>query len=245
MGSLEQRPFSRRAALRLAGAAVAGLSIARWTPAGATSDQHAGLAPDATQADRPAPDEALTLLVEGNRRWVAGTTTQPNRSTERRAEVALGQAPWVVVFSCIDSRVPPELIFDCGLGDMFVVRTAAHVIDNAALGSIEYGVEEVHVPLVVVLGHERCGAVIASLEAIENNATAPGHINALVEGIRPAIAAASPDGDVTDNVVREHTTLTVDALKAEPLIAEAISHGAVKVVGARYDLDTGVVDWIA
>ena len=128
---------------------------------------------------------------------------------------------------------------------MFAVRTAGHVIDNAALGSIEYGVEEAHVPLVVVLGHERCGAVVASIEAVEHNAQAPGHIAHLVDGIRPAIAAAGRDGDVTDNVVRQNTMLTVAALKAQPILAEAILHGAVRIVGARYDLETGVVDWIA
>jgi carbonic anhydrase len=245
MGTLEGQQYSRRAALRLLGAAATGLSLAHWFPAIAASDQNGRISLDTSQSDRPGPDEALQLLSEGNQRWVAGTPSQPNQSAERRAQVAGGQTPWVVVFSCIDSRVPPELVFDRGLGDMFVVRTAGHVMDSAALGSIQFGVEEIHVPLVVVLGHERCGAVIASLEAVEHDATAPGQINALVEGIRPAIAAASHDGDVTDNVVRAHTVLTVNAVRADPLIAEAISHGAVRVVGARYDLDTGIVDWIA
>jgi carbonic anhydrase len=140
--------------------------------------------------------------------------------------------------------VPPELVFDRGLGDMFVIRTAGHVLDNAALGSIEYGVAELHVPLLLVLGHERCGAVVASVEAVEHHATAPGRIGALVDGIRPAIEHTHGwPGDDIDNVVRANTELTVAALQAsQPILAHAVAEGKLKIVGARYDLGTGAVE---
>src|SRR5207253_3201890 len=145
--------------------------------------------------------------------WAATQLDRPNQSVERRTAMAGGQQPFAIVFSCIDSRVPPELVFDRGLGDMFVVRTAAHVVDNAALGSIEFGVEELQVPLVVVLGHENCGAVIATIETIEHDEIAPGHISALVDGIRPAVNSAHDrPGDSTDNVVRANTELVVASL---------------------------------
>jgi carbonic anhydrase len=172
---------------------------------------------------------------------------RPNQSEQRRTAVADGQQPFAVVFSCIDSRVPPELVFDRGLGDMFVVRTAGHVLDSAALGSIEYGVEELHVPLILVLGHERCGAVVASMEAVAHEAQAPGQIGAVVDRIRPAIEQTHGwPGDDIDNVVRMHTELTVAALHAsEPILAPAVAAGSLKIVGARYDLDTGVVELLA
>jgi carbonic anhydrase len=211
--------------------------LSRWMPAGATP---AG-------QGMPSADEALRLLMEGNQRWVASRPDRPNQSIERRTEVAGGQRPFAIVFSCIDSRVPPELIFDRGLGDLFVVRTAGHVIDNAALGSMEFGVEEIHVPLIVVLGHERCGAVVASIEAEEQHATAPGHIAHLVDGIRPSIEYTHDwPGDRTDNVVRSHTGMTVTNLRAsEPVLEHAVADGKLKIVGGHYDLDTGEVELIA
>jgi len=138
-------------------------------------------------------------------------------------------------------------VFDRGLGDLFAVRTAGHVPDDAALGSIEYGVAIVGVQLLLVLGHERCGAVIDSIEAVEHNESVPGHINALVDGIRPAIAQVHDQaGDETDNVVRAHTQLVVDALKAsQPVLGPAVASRRLTIVGGRYDLETGVVELIA
>jgi carbonic anhydrase len=241
MEMLEPRRFSRRQALRLAGLAAAGLTVPTWEPAGAAGKsltQPAGI---------PSADEALRLLLEGNQRWVAARLERPNQSVERRTEVADGQQPFAIVFGCIDSRVPPELVFDRGLGDIFVVRTAGHVLDHASLGSIEFGVEELHVPLVLVLGHEACGAVEASVEAVEHQETAPGSIEFLVEGIQPAIEQTQGwPGDTIDNVVRVNTERTVAALRAsEPILAQVVRDGRLQVVGARYDLDTGAVEIIA
>ena len=157
--------------------------------------------------------------------------------------MAQGQKPFAIVFGCVDSRVPPELVFDRGLGDVFVIRTAGQVLDDAGLGSIEFGVEELGIPLVMVLGHEKCGAVAATIEAVEHNAEAPGHIGALVEGIRPAVEQVKGQpGDLLDNAVRANVELTVRQLKTSPILAEALETGHIKIVGARYDLDTGVVE---
>jgi carbonic anhydrase len=227
--------------LKLAAFGAVGLALAERGLATAT------FVGQPASPDRPTADGALQLLMEGNQRWVATQMQRPNQSAERRTAVAGDQQPFAIVFSCIDSRVPPELVFDQGLGDIFVVRTAGHVIDDAALGSIEYGVEELHVPLLVVLGHESCGAVVASIETIEQGGTAPGHINALVEGIRPAVDRVhGMAGDTTDNAVRAHTELVVASLRgSEPILAHAVQDGALKIVGGRYDLASGRVDLIA
>jgi carbonic anhydrase len=190
-------------------------------------------------------DEALQRLLEGNQWYVANKSIDLNESQSRRAEVAKGQSPFATIFSCVDSRVPPELIFDRGLGDLFVIRTAGHVIDNAVLGSLEFGVAELKIPLLMVLGHEKCGAVKATVEAVENNATAEAEINWLVDGIRPAVEAAkTQSGDLLDNAVKANVSLTVERLKGSSILSEAVENGDLKIVGARYDLDTGIVEAI-
>lgn len=200
-----------------------------------------------TQVSIEAPvtnaDEALQRLLEGNQRYVANRSTDLNESQSRRAEVAKGQSPFATIFSCVDSRVPPELIFDRGLGDLFVIRTAGQVIDKAVLGSLEFGVAELKIPLLMVLGHEKCGAVKATIEAVENNAVAEAEINWLVDGIRPAVEAAKgQSGDLLDNAVKANIGLTVERLKGSPILSEAIDKGELNVVGGRYDLDTGIVE---
>ena len=188
-------------------------------------------------------DEALQRLLEGNQRYAANRSTDLNESQSRRAELAKGQSPFATIFSCVDSRVPPELIFDRGLGDLFVIRTAGQVIDKAVLGSLEFGVAELKIPLLLVLGHEKCGAVKATIEAVENNAEAEAEINWLVDGIRPAVEAAKEQsGDLLDNAVKANVGLTVERLKGSPILSEAINKGELKIVGARYDLDTGIVE---
>jgi carbonic anhydrase len=137
------------------------------------------------------------------------------------------------------------LIFDRGLGDLFVIRTAGQVLDNAVLGSLQFGVAELKIPLLVVLGHEKCGAVKATVEAVENNATAEAEINWLVDGIRPAVEAAkAQSGDLLDNAVKANVSLTVEHLKGSSILSEAVESGELKIVGARYDLDTGLVEVI-
>jgi carbonic anhydrase len=221
---------------------LTGLTIASTTLAGCVSALASGssAAPEVPVANA---DEALQRLREGNQRYVANKSTGLNESASRRMEVAQGQMPFATIFSCVDSRVPPELVFDRGLGDLFVIRTAGHVIDDAVLGSIEFGALELGIPLIVVMGHEKCGAVKATIEAVEKQSKAPGQIGTLVEAIRPAVGQVEGQaGDRLDNAVRAHTELTVSHLKGSPLLAEAMAKGQLKVVGARYDLDTGAVE---
>ncbi|OGO36817.1 MAG: hypothetical protein A2Z03_05325, partial [Chloroflexi bacterium RBG_16_56_8] len=160
---------------------------------------------------------------EGNERYVANKTTGPNRSPDRRAEVAKEQKPWAAIWGCIDSRVPPEILFDCGLGDLFVIRTAGQVIDNAALGSAEFAIEE-HVKVIVVLGHESCGAVRKTIETVEKGGHGEGKIDTLVKGIKPAYdKVKNQSGDKVDNVVRANVALQVAQLKSSSeIIAKAV-----------------------
>jgi carbonic anhydrase len=189
-----------------------------------------------------APQEALKRLREGNERYVAARLAHPNQTAECRTRVAGGQSPFAVVLGCADSRVPPEVLFDQGLGDLFVVRVAGNVLDDAGLGSLEYAADHLGVHLLVVLGHERCGAVDAALKGGE----AEGHVKYLVRALKPAVAAAKgKQGDALDNVVRANVALAVKQLRAsKPVLAELVEHGRLKVVGARYDLDTGSVEVI-
>ncbi|MDW8268550.1 MAG: carbonic anhydrase [Anaerolineae bacterium] len=151
-----------------------------------------------------------------------------------------------MILGCSDSRVPPELIFDCGLGDLFVVRTAGHGVDEAVLGSIHFGVTQLHIPLVVVLGHRRCGAVEAALAAGERGDVPGNAIGRLVESIRPAVAQVGDEaGDRLDAAVRAHVALTVKRLQADPVLAPSVAQGRLRVVGACYDLDSGWVELIA
>jgi carbonic anhydrase len=229
---------SRRDVLRCSMMATAGLAVAGCASAPA-------LTSEAPRAETPAgtPDEALARLLEGNVRYAANKTTDLNEGAARRVDVANGQHPFATIFGCVDSRVPPELVFDRGLGDLFVVRTAGHVIDRAVLGSLEYGVAELQIPLLVVLGHEKCGAVKATIEAVEMHAEAEADIGALVAGIRAAVEKVEHDaGDLLENAIEANVVLTVARLKTSPILSEAVAKGALKIVGARYDLDRGKVD---
>lgn len=189
--------------------------------------------------------EALQRLIDGNKRYVANKSTTLNESASRRVEVAKAQHPFATIFSCVDSRVPPELVFDRGLGDLFVIRTAGHVIDNAVMGSLEYGVAELKIPLLMVMGHEKCGAVKATIETLEKHGEAPDQIEALVKGIEPAVEKVKAQaGDMLTNAVHENTALTVARLMASPILGEAVAKGQLKIVGGCYALDTGVVEML-
>jgi len=231
------RTFSRRDFLKASGLATAGLALAGCAPA-----------PVRPAAETPIKnaDQALQRLLEGNQRYTANRSTDLNESQGRRVELVNGQSPFATIFSCVDSRVPPELVFDRGLGDLFIVRTAGEVIDHAVLGSLQYGVAELKIPLLMVLGHEKCGAVKATIEAVESNSKAEDEINWLVEGIRPAVEKAhGQPGDLLDNAVRANVELTVERLKNSAILKDALQKGDLKIVGARYDLDTGLVEVIA
>jgi len=234
--AIDARP-TRRTFLHVSGAAAAA-TVAACTPAPPASPP-----PPAPETPVVNPDQALARLLEGNRRYAANKSTDVDESAARRTEVAAGQKPFATILGCVDSRVPPELVFDRGLGDLFVIRTAGQVMDKAVLGSLEFGVEELHIPLLMVLGHEKCGAVTATMEAIEKHAAAHEDINWLVDGIRPAVEQTKGrPGDALDNAVRANVELAVARLKGSPILTEAIASGELKIVGARYDLDTGVVE---
>ena len=186
------------------------------------------------------PNEALVRLLEGNLRYVTEQPSQEDRGPARRAEIAKGQHPFAAIVSCADSRVPPEILFDQGLGDLFVVRIAGNLATDEAIGSIEYAVEHLGVRLVVVLGHEKCGAVKAALDG----GHAPGRIEDLVEAITPAVERSrGKAGDALDNAVRANVRMVVDRFVfAEPILAEQVNDRSIKIVGARYDLDGGTVE---
>jgi carbonic anhydrase len=201
------------------------------------------LAATPAHADTPAPaaspEQVLKRLLDGNHAFVSGGASCPGQSPARRTEVATAQHPVAVIVGCADSRVPPETVFNQGIGDLFVVRVAGNVIDDSLLGSIEYAVEHFGVSLVMVLGHERCGAVEAALSP----KAAPAHIAAVVSRIRAAIGdARKQPGDAVDNAVRANVAASVRDVLASPIVAPATQKGRVKVVGARYDLDSGTVE---
>lgn len=191
---------------------------------------------------------ALVTLMEGNRRWVTGQLEHPHQTVARREETAAHQDPFAVVFSCIDSRVPPEIVFDAGIGDLFVIRTGAQVLDRGiVLGSVEFGPHGYpSARLIVVLGHTGCGAITAAYEHFEFGAFVPEYISAVVDALRPAYLAARPEpGDPIANMVIAQVRLTVAELHGDPLLADLVRDAGLRIVGGRYDLKSGVVDLIA
>jgi carbonic anhydrase len=227
---------NRRQFLALSGIAAAGAALGAAAPASAS-------APAAAETPVTNPDEALKRLMEGNERFVTDKTIDPNQSTARRAELAKGQKPFATILSCVDSRVPPEIVFDRGLGDLFVIRTAGQVVDKAVLGSIEFGAAELGIPLIVVMGHEKCGAVKATIETLEKGEKAPGSIEYLVEGIAPAVEAVKGKScDMLDNAVQANVDNSVALLKKSKILGDLVKAGKIRIVGARYDLDSGKVE---
>lgn len=189
--------------------------------------------------------QALESLLQGNQHWVAGRLHHPHQTAARRRQVAPKQAPFAVIVSCIDSRVPPEVAFDRGVGDLFVVRTGAETTDDLVLGSIEFGPVVYHTPLIVVLGHTDCGAVQEAIVSIETGQHAPGHIGAVVEALRPAYDAVSGDGgNLVEAMVTEQVRLTVAQLRHDPVLRQPIADGSLDVVGGLYHLPSGAVDVI-
>jgi len=187
-------------------------------------------------------DSVLAELTAGNAHHVAHRYQHPHETAERQRELASGQSPHAEILSCADSRVPPELIFDQGLGDLFIIRVAGNVVSDTELGSLEYGAEHLHVPLLVVLGHQHCGAVTAAVEGGE----AEGHIAALVNLLRPAVEKTrGMPGDHVENAVTANVEMVVKQLRTStPVLAKLVSEGKLKVVGAVYSLDTGKVTWL-
>jgi len=188
------------------------------------------------------PDAALQTLLEGNQRFVQHHPQYPDQSQARLQEVAQAQYPFATILSCADSRVPAEIIFDQGIGDIFDVRIAGNIATPAAIGSIEYAVVLLGTPLLMVLGHERCGAVTAAVQ----NKSLPGEMPTFVQAIQPVVERVKDQpGDAVDNAVIANVQYQIEKLKRSPLLAEHLQSGKLNIVGSRYDLDTGKVTLIS
>jgi carbonic anhydrase len=187
------------------------------------------------------PVSAWKSLKEGNQRFVAGEPLHPSQGIEDRTRLAEGQNPGAILFGCADSRVAAEIIFDQGLGDMFVVRTAGHTIDSSVLGSIEYGVAVLGAPLIVVLGHDKCGAVQATIDALDSGDTPGGYIRDVVERVTPSVLSARRDGYVAvDDFEARHVEETGNLLmQRSRIIADKVESGDVAIVGLTYKLSEG------
>jgi carbonic anhydrase len=234
--------LTRRQFVETSGLAAAGLVMAGSDGAGQT----AGADPPSKPSVTLSPEEVLAKLLEGNKRFMKGETANPRRKPEDFAKLAEGQNPMAVIVGCADSRVPPELLFDQGVGDLFVVRVAGNVISGAGAtvkGSIEYAIVELGVALVMVLGHSQCGAVKAALKHIDAKDALPGAINEMVNTIKPAVAKTKGQkGNALENAIKANVTIGVERLKSlEPILAGRVKEGSVKVVGGVYDLRTGGV----
>lgn len=189
-------------------------------------------------------DEALRRLLEGNERFIANQERHPHRGPELRLQLAEAQHPFAVILGCSDSRVAPEILFDEGLGDLFVIRNAGNIVDTTCLASVEYGVGHLEVPLVLVLGHERCGVVTAAVAIAREGREVQGHIWNLIDAVRPALEkSAEGTEDVIEQTVRAHVMIQVERLRrADPIVSRAVRAGTTRVVGARYDIDQGQVE---
>ncbi|GAA3065400.1 MULTISPECIES: carbonic anhydrase [Actinomycetes] len=195
----------------------------------------------------PSPAEVWERLQAGNARFVSGEVAHPNQNAARRSSLTDGQHPMAVIFGCSDSRLAAEIIFDVGLGDVFVVRTAGQVIDDAVLGSLEYSVDVLEVPLIVVLGHDSCGAVTAAMESAASATTPTGFVRSLVERITPSVLAAQRQGLTTVNeTVEEHVKQTVSRITEHSrAIYEAVQDGRTAVIGVTYRLAEGRADLVS
>ena len=228
---------SRRNFMSLAASGVAAAGL--WAVSGKLSP---GLATTSLTSD-----EALARLKAGNERFVNAPQLCEERLWDARANTAGDQSPWATVLTCSDSRVSPELIFGgVGIGELFVARNAGNVADTAVMGTIEYGAEHLGSPLVVVMGHQRCGAVQAACDVVEKHVRLEGSIRPMVDAIVPAARSQKgKSGDFVDNAVRENARRNAaKVLAGSRIIKHLVHEGKVKVVYARYDLDSGVVAFL-
>src|SRR5437764_2621189 len=189
-------------------------------------------AADPAHSDQPsvAPAEAISKLKEGNGRYTSGNVQHPGQTAERRTELAKTQHPFAAIVSCSDSRVPPEIVFDQGIGDLFIVRVAGNVINDEGLGSIEYTVDHLGTRLILVLGHQRCGAVDAARETIAAKGKAPGHIQSLVTAIKPAVEATAKDD--LETTIKANVKNVVQALRSStPILKAEVDSGKIQVIG--------------
>ena len=232
--------LSRRRFLQGVGTTVGGVAAAAAMPEAMTDAFAASPPPTPTMT----PNAAIARLAAGNRRFVSGNLRHPRRDGKRRAALAEGQAPYAVVVGCADSRVPPEIVYDEGLGVIFTVRIAGNTTqDPLVVGSVEYSVAILGSVLVVVLGHEECGAVKAAIDVVDNGTELPGDLPAVVAPILPVVQslAGTPADELLDAAIKANVRQAVAELSANDLIADAIAKGTVKVVGREYLLTSGKV----
>jgi carbonic anhydrase len=227
------RSFSRAAALRTAAAAALAAAIDRSSVLAATP-----------AGESVAPAEALARLQAGNARFVAGTLSHQNAVTERRLALTGHQAPFASILSCSDSRVPPELIFDQNVGDVFVFRNAGNFVDPAVLGTLEYGFANLGVKLIVVLGHEACGAVKATYQAVADKQRLPPNLDVLEDAIAPGIAGVVAEHGSTHAAVVANAAAQAKKFGTSPVLGPAIASGDIRVVAADYDFSTGRVHFL-
>jgi carbonic anhydrase len=236
---------SRRDVLRGIGLSVGALAAASAALPGGPLHTADAFAATSTPSTSLTPDQAIARLAAGNRRFVRGNVRHPRRDGPRRAAIAEGQAPYAVVLGCADSRVPPEVIYDQGLGDLFVVRIAGNTAtDPYVLGSVEYGSAELGAVAIVVLGHESCGAVKAAIDVAQNGTQLPGDIGAFVAPIVPIAAAlipSAPKEELLEAVTLANIRQSVATLQDNALLAESIAADKLKVMGGEYRTRTGKV----
>lgn len=242
---LSRREWFGTAGLAAAASALAACGSAETSSTSTTTVTVPADAVIPTETARPTitnPDEALGHLMDGNARFIEARMMHPAQDPEHRLRVSQGQQPFAVILTCSDSRLPPEVIFDQGLGDLFVARVAGNIADAALLGSVEYAVGHLNTPLIMVIGHERCGAVEATLDSIQHNSKPHGDVGALVEAITPAVPVAEQrPGDLLENTIRVNAEMSRDAIAKSSELADKIKTDAVKVLAAYYSLDDGKV----
>jgi carbonic anhydrase len=198
-------------------------------------------APPAIAQNNMTPDQALRKLMAGNERFVAQKRKSPNQDVIRLNEVAKGQKPYAAILGCADSRVPSEILFDQGLGDLFVCRVAGNIAIAEEIGSLEFGAAVLGTKVIMVMGHERCGAVEATIKG----AAVPGQIGRLLDAIRPSLAKAKDlPGDPLENACKANIAYQVEQLKKSPVLTDLIAAGKLKIVGGYYDLDKGTVSLV-
>ncbi|MHC1783867.1 MAG: carbonic anhydrase [Anaerolineaceae bacterium] len=190
---------------------------------------------------------AIELLMAGNRRFAEGRLDHPRQGIERRQEITTGQHPVAAVLCCSDSRVPPEIIFDQGLGDLFVIRNAGNILDDLVFGSLEYAVDHLHVPLIVVLGHEKCGAVTAAVQSLENHESHSGFIPRILAKITPAVKIAQGlPGNLVEQASLANAEKVATEIRTTPsLLTGKMESGLVEVHTAYYHLESGKVDFLS
>src|SRR5579863_5668924 len=231
-------PIARRSVLKLATAAAA-LAV---TPQAFAAKAKAPPKPENVLS----PDAALERLMRGNARYVEGVSKRHDFKHEREP-LSAGQNPFAAVLSCADSRIAPEYCFDTARGDVFVCRVAGNFANDDIVASLEYAVQVLNTPLIVVLGHGACGAVDATIKSIKDGTTLPGHLPSLVAALRPAVEAVKDKpGDLLANAIRSNVMLTVDRLKsAAPILKAAADDKKIRVVGGVYELKTGRVELLS